>query len=199
VKCVIAPQGAIRAATAIDPDFAVDAANAATIARICRRLDGIPLAIELAAARVPVLTLPQIESRLGNLFRLLTGGARTAVPRQRTLEAAVEWSYQLLSDSERVLLTRVSVFPASWTLDAAERVCAGHGINHPDLLDLLSRLADKSLLAVDSDFDNERRYRLLESVRQFARQRLVQSGGAEHWHDRHFSSSSTNFALLRQS
>src|SRR5262249_49719661 len=118
----------IDRATASDPGFSVSAESAGTVARICRQLDGIPLAIELAAARIGALSAEQMESRLRDRFRLLTGGARTAAPRQRTLEATVQWSYQLLSDAEREVLNRLSVFPAGWTLEAAERVCGEHGV-----------------------------------------------------------------------
>jgi predicted ATPase/DNA-binding winged helix-turn-helix (wHTH) protein len=174
-----------RASTA-DPAFKPTPDNADAIARICRRLDGIPLAIELAAARVVVLSPEQIEARLQDRFRLLTGGARTAVARQRTLEATVDWSYQLLSDVERQLLSRLSVFPAGWTLEAAEHVCGGDGIHEHDVLDLVSRLVSKSLVVVDGDFAGERRYRFLETVRQYARERLVQAGAADRLRQRHF-------------
>ena len=176
----------IERASAVDPAFKPTPDNADAIARLCRRLDGIPLAIELAAARVVVLTPAQIEARLQDRFRLLTGGARTAVTRQRTLEATVDWSYQLLSDVERQLLSRLSVFPATWTLDAAEHVCGGDGINEHDVLDLLSRLVSKSLVVVDSEFAGERRYRLLETVREYASERLVQANAADRLRDRHF-------------
>ena len=176
----------IERASAVDPAFKAVAENADAIARICRRLDGIPLAIELAAARVVVLSPAQIEARLQDRFRLLTGGARTAVARQRTLEATVAWSYDLLSDVERRLLSRLSVFPASWTLEAAEQVCGDDGINEQDVLDLLSRLVDKSLVVVDDEFAGERRYRFLETVRQYARERLVQAGAADRLRERHF-------------
>jgi predicted ATPase/DNA-binding winged helix-turn-helix (wHTH) protein len=176
----------VERATAIDPDFTPSAANAGSIARICHRLDGIPLAIELAAARVVMLSPEQIEERLQDRFRLLTGGTRTAVARQRTLEATVDWSYQLLSDVERTLFGRLSVFPASWTLDAAESVCVGDGIDVSDVLDLLSRLVSKSLVTIETDVVPERRYRFLETVRQYARERLVQSGTADRLRDRHF-------------
>jgi hypothetical protein len=116
--------------------------NAATIARLCRRLDGVPLAIELAAARIVVLSPEQIEARLEDRFRLLTGGARTAVARQRTLEAAVDWSYQLLASPERELLCRLAVFPATWRLEAAEQICSDDGIEPHGILDLLSKLVD---------------------------------------------------------
>ena len=176
----------IERASAVDPAFTPTPDNADAIARICRRLDGIPLAIELAAARVVVLSPEQIEARLQDRFRLLTGGARTAVARQRTLEATVDWSYQLLSDVERQLLSRLSVFPAAWTLEAAEHVCGGDGIDEHDVLDLLSRLVSKSLVVVDSEFAGERRYRFLETVRQYARERLVQAGAADRLRERHF-------------
>ena len=119
----------VERASAVDPRFAPTPDNANAIASICRRLDGIPLAIELAAARIVVLSPQQIEARLQDRFRLLAGGARTAVARQRTLEATVDWSYELLSDDERQLLSRLSVFPASWTLEAAELVCGGDGLD----------------------------------------------------------------------
>jgi predicted ATPase/DNA-binding winged helix-turn-helix (wHTH) protein len=176
----------IERATATDPSFSTTDRNAAAIVRICQRLDGIPLAIELAAARVAVLTPEQIEARLDDRFRLLTGGMRTAVARQRTLEAAVDWSYQLLSDVERELFARLSVFPAGWTLEAAEKICAGDGINSSEVLDLLSRLAAKSLVGSEGDFDGERRYRFLETVRQYARERLMRPGALDRMRQRHF-------------
>jgi len=176
----------IERAQAVDSTFAPTGDNADSIARICRRLDGIPLAIELAAARVLVLSPEQIETRLQDRFRLLSGGARTAVARQRTLEATVDWSYQLLSDVEQQLFSRLSAFPAAWTLAAAEHVCGGDGINEDDVLDLLSRLVSKSLVVVDGEFSGERRYRFLETIRQYARERLVQGGAANRLRDRHF-------------
>jgi non-specific serine/threonine protein kinase len=174
-------------ARAVDPTFTLTHGNASSIARICQRLDGIPLAIELAAARVMVLSVEQIETRLRDRFRLLIGGARTAVARHRTLEATVDWSYDLLSIVERQLLCRLSVFPASWTLDAAEKVCGGDGIAEQDVLDLLSRLVSKSLVAIDLEDVGERRFRFLETVRQYARERLAQAGAADAMRERHFS------------
>jgi non-specific serine/threonine protein kinase len=171
----------IERARTVDPGFTPTLDNAGAIARICRRLDGIPLAIELAAARVVVLSPEQIEARLEDRFRLLTGGARTAVARQRTLEATVDWSYQLLTDDERQLLGRLSVFPSSWTLAAAEHVCCGDG-DPPDVLDLLSRLVGKSLVVVDTEAPGERRYRFLETLRHYARERLIQAGAADRLH-----------------
>ena len=172
-------------ARAVDPNFRHTSDNADAIVRICRRLDGIPLAIELAAARVIVLSLEQIEDRLHDRFRLLTGGARTAVARQRTLEATVDWSCQLLSNTEQLILNRLSVFPAAWSLDAAEYVCSSGGVDAADVLDLLTELVNKSLVVVD-DGPGERRYRFLETIRQFARQRLLHSGEAEESRRRHF-------------
>jgi non-specific serine/threonine protein kinase len=176
----------VERATAIEPTFESTPGNAGAIARICRRLDGIPLAIELAAARVAVLPLDQIEKRLQDRFRLLTGGARTAVARQRTLEATVAWSYQLLSEIERDTLSRLSVFPAGWTLEAAERVCGGDGIDANDMLDLLSRLVSKSLVGRESSVVGECRYRLLETVRHYAHDRLMEAGAVDRLCDRHF-------------
>ena len=169
-----------------DSAFTPTLDNAHVIVRICHRLDGIPLAIELAAARVLLLSPEQIAVRLQDRFRLLTGGARTAVARQRTLEATVDWSYQLLSEAERQLLIRLSVFPSSWTLEAAEHVGAGDGIGRHDVLDLSSGLMNKSLLMPDGDFAGERRYRLLETIRQYARERVVQADAAGRLRDRHF-------------
>jgi len=173
-------------ASAVDSAFTPTPNNADAIARICRRLDGIPLAIELAAVRVVVLSPGQIEARLQDRFRLLTGGARTAVARQRTLKATVDWSYELLLNVEQQLLSRLSVFPASWTLEAAEHVCGGDGIDEHDVLDLLSRLVSKSLVVVDGDSAGERRYRLLETIREYASERLVQAEAADRLHERHF-------------
>jgi non-specific serine/threonine protein kinase len=146
----------------------------------------VPLAIELAAARVAVLSLEQIDERLHDRFRLLTSDMRTAVARQRTLEATVDWSYQLLSDMERQLFSRLSVFRSGWSLEAAEKVCGGDEIEADDMLDLLSRLVSKSLVGLERDVAGERRYLFLETVRQFACDRLVESGAADRMRDRHF-------------
>ena len=172
-------------AAAVDPSFTVTPTNAALIADVCVRLDGIPLAIELAAARVKVLSLEQIQTRLNDRFRLLTGGSRTAVARQRTLEATVEWSYGLLSNAERRLLRRLSVFAGGWTMEAAEEVTSDDASERDDVLESLSRLVDKSLANVENEGDGGRRYHFLETVRQYARERLVESGEAERLRDRH--------------
>ena len=176
----------VERATAIDSTFKLTSANAAAIVRICGRLDGIPLAIELAAARVSVLSPEQVEKRLDDRFRLLTGGSRTIVARQRTLEAAVQWSYQLLSQHERQLLDRLSVFPMSWTLEAAEHVCDGDLINRGEVLNLLSRLVDKSLVVCDRVETGEHRYRLLDTLREYAAARLADNGATDCVRSRHF-------------
>jgi non-specific serine/threonine protein kinase len=170
-------------AQAVASQFALTPANAATVVRICQRLDGIPLALELAAARMKLLSLEQISARLDDRFQLLTGGSRTAVPRQQTLRATIDWSYDLLSDDERRLLRRLAVFTGGCSLEAAEQVCGGDS-SGGDTLELLSHLIDKSLVVVD-DEDGDRRYRLLETVRQYARDRLFESGEAAPLRDRH--------------
>jgi len=166
------------------PGFAVTGANAPALAQVCARLDGIPLAIELAAARVRVMPVEQIATRLDDRFRLLTGGSRAALPRQQTLKALIDWSYDLLSEPERRLLARLSVFAGGWTLDAAEAVCASEALDAWEILDLLTGLVDKSLVIYE-DLEGAARYRLLETVRQYARDRLQESGGAETARDRH--------------
>jgi predicted ATPase/DNA-binding winged helix-turn-helix (wHTH) protein len=175
----------IERASALDAAFAPTPVNAGVIARICQRLDGIPLAIELAAARTVVLSPEQIEARLQDRFRLLTDGARSAVARHRTLEATVDWSYELLSDPERELFGRLSVFPGGWTLEAAEHVCGGDGVILTDVLDLVSRLVNKSLVVVDKESVGEHRYRFLETVRQYAREHVVRADAAERLRQRH--------------
>jgi predicted ATPase/class 3 adenylate cyclase len=168
----------VERAAAARSSFAVSKRDAEIIAQICRRLDGIPLAIELAAARVKMLTVEQIAARLDDLFRLLTGGSRTALPRQQTLLATMDWSYNLLSEQERKLLRRLSVFAGGCTVEAAEAVCAdreeGDSSSLPpsDVLDLLLSLVDKSLLVFE-EREGEGRYRLLESVRQYGSELLA--------------------------
>jgi predicted ATPase/class 3 adenylate cyclase len=169
-------------ASAAYPPFRLKEKNAPTIANICRRLDGIPLAIELAAARTKVFPPEEIATRLDDRFRLLTGGSRTALERHQTLFALIEWSHNLLSEPERVLLRRLSVFAGGWTFEASEAVC-GEGINE-DVLDLLTHLVDKSLVAAEEE-TAEGRYRLPETIRQYTRDRLFESGEAEQVRDRH--------------
>jgi predicted ATPase/class 3 adenylate cyclase len=176
----------IDRAVTIQPHFHVTNRNAPAVAQICHRLDGIPLAIELAAARVKVLPVEQIASRLDDRFRLLTGGSRTALPRQQTLRALIDWSYDLLSEAERTLLRQLSVFAGGWTLEAAEAVCAGGGVDEDDVLELLTRLVDKSLV-LPEDHDGEVRYRLPETVRQYARDRLLEAAEAAALGERHLA------------
>jgi non-specific serine/threonine protein kinase len=162
-------------ANAVVSTFELTEGNAPAVARVCHMLDGMPLAIELAAARVRVLCVDQISSRLEDSFTLLTGGSHTALPRQRTLRATIDWSYELLCEEERVLLGRLSVFAGGWTLSAATEVCSGEGIESDEVLDLLANLVDKSLVMV-AEQDGEARYRLLETVRQYGREKLEESG-----------------------
>lgn len=171
-------------ALAVHPGFALTDRNAAAVCQICRRLDGIPLAIELAAARVRALPVDQIASRLDDRFRLLTGGSRMAVTRHQTLRATLDWSYDLLSAEERAVLRRLSVFAGGMSLEAAEQVCAGTTIARDDVLDLMARLVDKSLLVLDESGPSSR-YRLLDMVRQYAREQLLESNEAEEAFERH--------------
>ena len=171
--------------------FTMTEDNASAVGQICHRLDGIPLAIELAAARVKVLSVEEITARLDDRFRLLTGGSRTALPRQQTLRSTIDWSYNLLSEEERTLLDRLSVFRGGWTLAAAEAICTGGGIEKFDVLDLLTSLVDKSLVVTEKEASpleegsGETRYNLLETVRQYGGERLMQSGEGAELHDRH--------------
>jgi predicted ATPase/class 3 adenylate cyclase/DNA-binding CsgD family transcriptional regulator len=162
------------------PGFRVDRDNASTVGAICARLDGIPLAIELAAARVRALSPQRILDGLADRFRLLTGGARTSVARQQTLEASVQWSHDLLSDPERVLFRRLAAFSGGFSLEAAENIAAGDPLESWEVLTLLSDLVDKSLVVFDGD-----RYRLLQTVRDFAAGKLDEAGEARSVRDRH--------------
>jgi predicted ATPase/class 3 adenylate cyclase len=175
-------------ARAAQPAFALTDANAPAVAEVCVRLDGIPLALELAAARVRVLTPEQLAARLGDRFRLLTGGGRTALRRQQTLRATVDWSHDLLAEPERALFRRVAVFPGGATggfpLEAAEAVGAGAPVAAAEVLDLLTGLVDKSLVLAEAR-GAEERYRLLETLRQYAEERLLQAGEAAAVRDRH--------------
>jgi non-specific serine/threonine protein kinase len=175
----------IDRALLVQPTFAVTNANAPAVAQVCQQLEGIPLAIELAAARVKVMTVEQIAARLSDRFRLLTGGGRMATARHQTLRAAIDWSYDLLSEPERLLLRRLSVFAGGWTLEAAEAVCAGEGIEGWEVLDLQTHLVDKSLVLVEADVGGEARYRLLGTIRQYAGDRLQEAGEASSLRDRH--------------
>jgi non-specific serine/threonine protein kinase len=201
-------------AAAASPGFSLTDQNAAAVAEICRRLDGIPLALQLAAARIRAMAVEQIAARLDDRLRLLTNGSRTALPRQQTLRGTLDWSYELLSEPERVLLCRLAVFVGGWTLEAAEQVCGalpllpdslpGRGSpeqstadenspfptgkevggGEPDVLDLLTGLVDKSLVVAEAR-DGATRYHPLETLRQYAQERLESSGEADMMRHRH--------------
>ncbi len=174
----------VNRAVAHLPSFTLSTHNSQSVGQVCVRLDGIPLAIELAAARVKVLSVEQIAERLDDRFRVLTGGKRTAVPRHQTLRAAMDWSYDLLSTSGRDLFRRLSVFAGGWTLEAAEAVCSEDGGEKSTILDLLTQLVDKSLLVVETQ-SGEARYRFLETVRQYGNDKLVESGESDRLRTRH--------------
>ena len=187
-----------RAAIA-KPGFTLTQENASSLVQICSRLDGIPLAIELAASRVKVLSPEQIAARLDDRFRLLTGGSRTALPRQQTLRAAIDWSYSLLTEQEKALFRKLAVFVSGWTLEAAEMVCGyedstayyfaarkGINITRFDILDLLTRLVDKSLITMEETAVGIR-YRRLETIRQYSRERFFETDEVERVMDRHLA------------
>jgi predicted ATPase/class 3 adenylate cyclase/DNA-binding CsgD family transcriptional regulator len=176
-------------------DFEISDDNAATVTEICRRLDGLPLAIELAAARVRALSLTEILDSLHDRFRLLTGGARTAVRRQQTLRASVDWSHALLTDPERVLFRRLAVFLGGFDLDAAQTVAGSGAVERYQVLDQLTLLVDKSLVVTDES-GGRTRYRLLESVRQYALEKLGESGESDAMRARHRNHYTTMVALL---
>jgi non-specific serine/threonine protein kinase len=174
----------IKRANAVNPDFTMTDDNAYPVAQICMRLEGLPLALELAATRVKVLTVKQIASRLDDAFNLLTDGSRTAPSRHQTLRATIDWSFDLLSESERILFRRLSVFASGWTLPAAEAVCAGEGIERKEIIDLLTRLVEKSLVEVQTRAE-ESRFRMLKTLQQYSRYRLQESNEYGLLRDRH--------------
>jgi len=198
----------VERAAQVSPDFSLTEENAPAIALICQRLDGIPLAIELAAGRARVLSAQQTAARLDHTFRLLTGGSRAVLPRQQTLKATIDWSYELLFPKERLLLQRLSVFASGWTLEAAEAVGsegASFDSTNPkeiytagdlvvrfdrleaeEVLDLLTSLVDKSLVMA-AVMESGTRYRMLETIRQYGRDRLLEAGGSEKARDRHLA------------
>jgi tetratricopeptide (TPR) repeat protein len=179
----------VERAKAVNSHFSLTPKNAPAVRRICQRLDGIPLALELAAARLKLFSAEQIAARLDDRFRLLTGGSRTALPRQQTLGAMIDWSYELLSEPEKALFRRLSVFAGGWSFEAAEAVCTGEVdgglvIEPVEVLDLLAQLVNKSLVLVDEQGE-ESRYHFLETVRQYASEKLVASGEAAQVRYRH--------------
>lgn len=164
-------------------DFHVDDTNRSDVAALCQRLDGVPLAIELAAARINMMSPAELLLRLDQRFRLLSGGDRAGIERHQTLRAAVDWSYDLLSGAEQRLLARMSVFSGGWTLGAAEAVCVGDGIDDLEALDLLGGLVSRSLVVAEPGVDT--RYRMLETIRQYAEERLAETGETDRWRARH--------------
>src|SRR5829696_7848515 len=167
------------------PAFALDPKNAPAVEEICWRLEGMPLAIELAATRVGTLGVEQISERLGDSLKLLICSSRTATRRQRTLRGTLDWSFELLDEPERKLFGRLSVFAGGWTLEAAEVVGAGDGIEEGEVLGLLSQLVDRSLMVIESTGEGRVRFRMLEPVRQYAQERLEESGEADAVRSRH--------------
>ncbi len=174
----------LERAAAAKPDFFITADNSPAVAEICQRLDGMPLAIELAAARLRSFTPQQIADYLDQRFRILTGGARTALPRQQTLAAAIDWSYRLLDERERLLFERLSMFQGGFDLEAAQLVCSGDGLDDFDIFELVPTLVDKSLINADVGGDYAR-YRLLETIRQFARGKLDEAAATDAVRKRH--------------
>jgi predicted ATPase/DNA-binding SARP family transcriptional activator len=177
----------VERARAAQPAFALTEASATAVAQICQRLDGIPLAIELAAARVKVLSAEHIAGRLDNRFRLLTGGSRNALPRHQTLHALIEWSYGLLSEPERKLFRCLSAFRGGWTLEAAEALCPCGRDESFDVLENLAGLVNKSLVDPEMKDGQVSRYRMLETIRQFAQEKLLESGDSEELRDLHLA------------
>jgi predicted ATPase len=172
------------------PGFALSEANVAAVVEVCCRLDGIPLAIELAAARVAAMTPAEIAGLLDERFRLLTGGRRTAVERHQTLRAAVDWSYGLLAETERVVFDRLAVFSGGFTLTAATAVVSGDGIEGWDIVDAVGGLVAKSMVVAEPGAGEHTRYQLLETLRQYGRERLDEDGDTDRWrrrHARHFA------------
>jgi non-specific serine/threonine protein kinase len=174
----------VERATAVKSDFLLTERNAPAVAEVCQRLDGIPLAIELAAARVRVLSVEQIAARLQDRFDLLTGGSRTAFPRHQTLRAAIDWSYDLLPVQEQTLFHRLAVFAGGWTLEEAQAICAGEELKPEKILDLLTHLVDKSLLIMEEQ-EGTLRCRMLETIREYARGKFLDSGEALNVRNRH--------------
>lgn len=174
----------VERSVAVNPKFQISEANALSVAQVCWRLDGIPLALELAAARAKVLPIQEIAARLHDRFDLLTGGSPSTLPRHQTLRAAIDWSYGLLSQQESTLFRRLSVFAGGWTLAVAEAICSGEGIEEDQVFDLLSRLVDKSLVEMQEQ-GGRARFRMLQTIQQYSHERLIESGELERVQDRH--------------
>ncbi len=175
----------IDRALAVDSEFQVNNENAPALAEICHRLDGIPLAIELAAARIKVLPLEKINDRLSDRFKLLTGGKRTVLPRQQTLRAMIDWSYDLLNENEKLLFRRLSVFKGGWTLEAAEEICSDESLDSYEVIDILTGLLDKSLITSKEETENMR-FGMLESIRQYAKEMAGDNIGIKEKHSEYY-------------
>ncbi len=175
----------VERALAVQPEFELTAHNATALLEVCQRLDGLPLAIELAAARVKMLTLEQIATRLKDVFRLLNKGNREQLPRQQTLRALIDWSYQILTEDEQAIFQRLAIFAGGWTLEAAQVVCRGRSQLQAHILELLAQLANKSLVVATETADGQTYYRMLETIRQFALEKLVASNYHEEVSHRH--------------
>jgi predicted ATPase len=169
----------------VQMDFALTKVNASSVTQICSRLDGIPLAIELAAVRIQTLSVEQIADQLDQCFLILTGGGRTALPKHQTLQASIDWSWHLLRDVEQILLRRLSVFAGGWMSEAAEAVCMGDGLEADAVLDLMTQLVNKSLVIRESEPGHEARYHVLQTIRQYASERLLEAGEVERLRNRH--------------
>jgi len=176
----------VERAKLLRPEFDVTTKNADAVVSICARLDGMPLAIELAAPRLRSMSIDELSERLDQRFALLTDGSPTALPRHRTLRSMIDWSYELLTDVEKAMLRRASVFAGGWTLATAEDVCSGDRIDRSSTIDLLASLVDKNLVGI-SEHDGTTRYRMLETVRQYAFDRLREAGEETQWRNRHFA------------
>jgi predicted ATPase len=176
----------VERAHAVEPAFQLEASNAEAVVEICRRLDGMPLAVELASARVSVLTVQEIAARLHDRFVLLTSGQRSGLaPRHHTLRAAIDWSYALLTTEEQTLLRRLAVFAVGFSLDTVEAICSGEGLAEARMLDVLSSLVAKSLVMAETASRAQARYRLLETIREYALSKLDAAGEAARLRDLH--------------
>ena len=172
-------------AGSVKPSFTISPANAEAVDEICRRLDGVPLAIELAAARIVAMSPAEIAARLDDRFRLLTGGRRAAVERHQTLRATVDWSFSLCSPTEQRVFARLGVFSGTFDASAAEAVAAGDGVEAWDVVDALASLVAKSMVVSDRGADGGTRYSMLETLRAYARERLDETDDADQWRRRH--------------
>src|SRR5207253_5491944 len=175
----------VERARAARPGFALDATTAAGVAEICRRLDGIPLAIELAAARVVAMNPSEIAGLLDERFRLLTGGRRTAVERHQTLRATVDWSYDQLSETEQLVFDRLGVFAGIFDADAGVAIASGDRVERFDVLDALTNLVAKSMLVAEQTPDDRTRYQMLETLRHYAREGVDEAGAGDVLRRRH--------------